>query len=63
MFNGRLGIILLVFLAVAVILACRLVWLQVIDAQNNLDRGTSREVTVDIEPRRGTIYDLSLIHI
>ena len=57
MFNGRLGIILLVFLAVAVILACRLVWLQVIDAQNNLDRGTSREVTVDIEPRRGTIYD------
>lgn len=57
MFNGRLGFILLIFLAVAVILACRLVWLQVIDAQNNLDRGTSREVTVDIEPRRGTIYD------
>ena len=57
MFNGRLGIILLIFLAVAAILACRLVWLQVIDAQNNLDRGTSREVTVDIEPRRGTIYD------
>ena len=57
MFNGRLGFILLIFLAVAAILACRLVWLQVIDAQNNLDRGTSREVTVDIEPRRGTIYD------
>lgn len=56
-FNGRLGIILLIFAVVAVVLACRLVWLQVIDAQNNLDRGTSREVTVDIEPRRGTIYD------
>ena len=56
-FNGRLGIILLIFAVVAVVLACRLVWLQVVDAQNNLDRGTSREVTVDIEPRRGTIYD------
>lgn len=56
-FNGRLGWILAIFLAVAVILALRLVWLQVVDAQNNLDRGTSREVTVDIEPRRGTIYD------
>lgn len=56
-FNGRLGVILLFFAIVAVILAGRLVWLQVVDAQNNLDRGTSREVTVDIEPRRGTIYD------
>ena len=56
-FNGRLGWVLVIFLAVAAILALRLVWLQVIDAQNNLDRGTSREVTVDIEPRRGTIYD------
>lgn len=56
-FNGRLGIILVLFLVFAVVLGIRLVWLQVIDAQNNLDRGTSREVTVDIQPRRGTIYD------
>lgn len=56
-FNGRLGLVLLFFILVALVLVGRLVWLQIIDAQSNLDRGTSREVTVDIQPRRGTIYD------
>ena len=33
-------------------------WLQVIDAQNISDSGDSgRTVTVDVTPRRGTIYD------
>ncbi len=57
MFNGRLNWLILIFAAFAVILAGRLVWLQIIDAQNNLDRGSSREVTVDVQARRGTIYD------
>ena len=57
LFNGRLGILMLIFFAFAAVLAIRLVWLQVVDAQANLDRGASREVTVDVQPRRGTIYD------
>ncbi len=55
--SGRLGWLLLIVAAVALVLVGRLVWLQFIDAQNILDRGTSREVTVDVQPRRGTIYD------
>ncbi len=56
--QGRLGTILLIFCALALIIIGRLVWLQLIDAQSNLSRGGSeRSVTVDIEPRRGTIYD------
>ena len=57
MFNGRLGCLMIILFAFAVVLAGRLVWLQLIDAQANLDRGSSREVTVDVQPRRGTIYD------
>lgn len=57
MVSGRLGWLLLIVAAVALVLVGRLVWLQFIDAQNILDRGTSREVTVDVQPRRGTIYD------
>lgn len=57
MISSRLGILLVIFCIFAVILAGRLIWLQVIDAQNNLDRGSSREVTVDLQARRGTIYD------
>ena len=56
--NGRLAFILLIFIVVAVVpLLLRLLWLTVIDAQNNLDRGSSREVTVEVQARRGTIYD------
>ncbi len=57
MFGGRLNWLILLFGAFAIILLGRLVWLQLIDAQNNLDRGSSREVTVDVQARRGTIYD------
>ncbi len=57
LFNGRLGWLFVFFLAAALILVGRLVWLQIIDAQNIQDRGTSREVTVEISARRGTIYD------
>lgn len=56
--GGRLAIILGLFALVALILALRLVWLQVIDAENISNSGTSeRTVTVDVMPRRGTIYD------
>lgn len=57
LFNGRLGWLFVFFLAVALILVGRLVWLQIIDAHNIQERGTSREVTVEIPARRGTIYD------
>ena len=56
-FRGRLGWLMIIFCVFALILSFRLLWLQVIDAQNNLDRGSQREVTVDVQPRRGTIYD------
>lgn len=56
-FNGRLGVLLVIGLAFAAILIGRLIWLQVIDAQNIQDRGTSREQTIEIQSRRGTIYD------
>lgn len=55
--NGRLAIFMLLFCAFALILEIRLFGLMIIDAQANLDRGSSREVTVDVQPRRGTIYD------
>ena len=61
--NGRLAIFFVAFCVFALILAIRLFGLMVIDAQANLNRDSSREVTVDVQPRRGTIYDLSLIHI
>lgn len=55
--TGRLGWLLIIFIFVALLLAVRLIQLQVVDAQANLDRGSSRVVTVDVQPRRGTIYD------
>lgn len=57
MFSHRLAWLLVLFAAFALVLAGRLVWLQVIDAQNIQDRGTAREVTVNVDARRGTIYD------
>jgi cell division protein FtsI (penicillin-binding protein 3) len=56
-FSGRLLVVLGIFMAIAVILLGRLLWLTVIDAQNNLDRGNSRDVTVTVSAKRGTIYD------
>ena len=56
--EGRLGIIFLIFAVIAVVIVGRLVWLQVIDAQNISDSGgLGRTVSVDVAPRRGTIYD------
>ena len=55
--NGRLAIFFVAFCVFALILAIRLFGLMVIDAQANLNRDSSREVTVDVQPRRGTIYD------
>lgn len=56
--SGRLGMLMLAILIVALIAVGRLVWLQVIDAQNNIERdGGSMVETVPIEARRGTIYD------
>lgn len=61
LFNGRLGWILAIFLAVAVILALRLVWLQVVDAQNNLDRGTSRDQVRSTTPLSSTEHSCSTL--
>ncbi len=56
--EGRFGIIFLIFAALAVVIVGRLVWLQIIDAQNISDSGGfDRTVSVDVAPRRGTIYD------
>ena len=52
--NGRLAIFFVAFCVFALILAIRLFGLMVIDAQANLNRDSSREVTVDVQPRRGT---------
>lgn len=57
-FSNRLLFVMGVLCVFAIILVARLVWLQVFDAQNNLDRGIgAREVTLETQPRRGTIYD------
>lgn len=54
----RLSILFFAILVFALIVFGRLVWVQVIDAYGieHAD-GSQRTVTVDIEPRRGTIYD------
>ena len=56
-FESRLLWLFSLLALVAVIIGGRLLWLQVIGAQGILDSGTPRDVTVDSEPRRGTIYD------
>lgn len=54
----RLSILLVIVLLLAIVVFGRLVWVQVIDAYaiEHAD-GAQRTVTVDVEPRRGTIYD------
>ena len=57
-FSNRLLFVMGALCVFAIILVARLVWLQIFDAQNNLDRGIgAREVTLETQPRRGTIYD------
>ncbi|WP_251198330.1 peptidoglycan D,D-transpeptidase FtsI family protein [Anaerotardibacter muris] len=54
---NRLSILLVILLIFAIVVFGRLVWVQIIDA-HAIESGTSqRTVTVDVEPRRGTIYD------
>lgn len=54
----RLSILLVVVLVLAILVFGRLVWIQVIDAYAiEHAEGSQRTVTVDVEPRRGTIYD------
>lgn len=54
----RLSILLVAVLILAIIVFGRLVWVQVIDAYAiEHAEGSQRMVTVDVEPRRGTIYD------
>lgn len=46
------------FAAIAALIGLRLIWVQVVDSGNILDRAdVSREVVQDVQPRRGTIYD------
>ena len=54
---NRLSILLVILLIFAIVVFGRLVWVQVIDAYA-IEGGTNqRTVTVDVDPRRGTIYD------
>lgn len=54
----RLSILLIVVLAFSILVFGRLVWVQVIDAYAiEHAEGSQRTVTIDVEPRRGTIYD------
>lgn len=54
----RLSILLVLVLVVALVVFGRLIWVQLVDADNieHAD-GSQRTVTIDVEPRRGTIYD------
>ena len=62
--SSRAFIPLVVFAVVAALFLVRLVYLQVIVAPSYAAQAEqARTVGFDIEPRRGTIYDLSLIHI
>ncbi len=54
----RLSILLVIILILAIVVFGRLIWVQVIDAYAiEHAEGSQRTVTVDVEPRRGTIYD------
>lgn len=56
--SNRLEVLMLLFFALALIWCARLVFLQVVVADENSDRAvSSRTVNVEIAPRRGTIYD------
>lgn len=56
--SSRLSFLLIAFVAVALIWAGRLVYLQVVKADEySAAAAASRTVSVDISPRRGTIYD------
>lgn len=56
--SNRMFIPLVIFAAIALVFAGRLVWLQVIDAANlSADAQEARTSYLTIEPRRGTIYD------
>ncbi|MDO5042702.1 MAG: penicillin-binding protein 2 [Slackia sp.] len=56
--SSRLSFLLITFVAIALIWAGRLVYLQVIKAEEySSAAAASRTVSVDISPRRGTIYD------
>ena len=56
--SKRLIVAFVILAAVAAILSLRLLWLQVIDAENNANRSDAvRTNVLEITPRRGTIYD------
>lgn len=55
---GRLSFLLVILLIFAIVVFGRLVWVQIIDAYAiEHAEGSQRTVTVDVQPRRGTIYD------
>lgn len=56
--SNRFTVFFIIIGIFALLLFGRLIWLQVIDAQNNLDKGSSVGTSVEeISARRGTIYD------
>lgn len=56
--RGRMYVALIVFAIIALIITGRLVYLQIIEANNILNSDDAgRTVSVEVQPRRGTIYD------
>lgn len=56
--NARLSLIFFIFVAIALMLVARLVWLSVIAGPANAEKAeNTRTVLIDLPARRGTIYD------
>lgn len=56
--HGRLVFLLSAFLFAFAVIAARLVWIQVVMAQEYSDRATAQRMRdIELAPRRGTIYD------
>ena len=56
--NGRHAVLMAIFLVTFLLLAVRLVWIQVVEAPVYAAKATSQRMRdIELSPRRGTIYD------
>lgn len=62
--RARVFVVVAIFFAWALLIAGRLVWLQLVQNPEWVARAaTQQQRTFQVAPRRGILYDLSLIHI
>ena len=62
--RSRFWIVCLFFLLWATAIAGRLFWLQIVRHREFVERAAKQQQrTFEVAPRRGVLYDLSLIHI